>query len=110
MAEYAVTTVVEKLIDVLVHYTQLFRGIGKTTPAKKVCNDEAVREHFECHSCAWIIVSQSYKMEKLPRMMTKKIGSVAQCSVEEMDTMQKLIDLRQYLQTIWFVFFVFFGK
>nr|XP_015896475.2 disease resistance protein RPM1-like [Ziziphus jujuba var. spinosa] len=78
-------------------------GIGKTTLAKKVYDNEAVREHFECH--AWITVSQSYDMEKILRTMTKKICAVAECPLREMDSMQELINhLRQYLQTKRYVF------
>lgn len=78
-------------------------GIGKTTLAKKVYDNERVREHFECH--AWITVSQSYGMEKILRTMAKKICAAAGCPLGEMDSMQELINhLRQYLQTKRYVF------
>ena len=44
-------------------------GIGKTTQAKKVYNDEAMKQYFECF--AWITVSQSYTMEKVLKNLKK---------------------------------------
>ncbi|XP_058114689.1 probable disease resistance RPP8-like protein 2 [Magnolia sinica] len=38
-------------------------GLGKTTLAMKVYNNEAVRKHFNC--CAWIYVSQEYNARDL---------------------------------------------
>ena len=36
-------------------------GLGKATLVKKVYNNDKLTIHFDCR--AWIIVSQSYKME-----------------------------------------------
>ena len=44
-------------------------GLGKTTLVKKVYDNEQVVTHFDCS--AWIIVSQSYKMEEILRDMIK---------------------------------------
>uniref|UniRef100_A0A5B7B8Q1 Putative disease resistance protein RPM1 n=1 Tax=Davidia involucrata TaxID=16924 RepID=A0A5B7B8Q1_DAVIN len=45
-------------------------GIGKTTLAKKVYDNQTVTSHFDCH--AWIPVSQSYKMEDILVTMIKQ--------------------------------------
>ncbi|GMN60870.1 hypothetical protein TIFTF001_029954 [Ficus carica] len=72
-------------------------GIGKTTLARKVYNDEEVQAHFDCH--AWITVSQSYDMMKLLRILIRHVcGAVAR--MEEDCTKEELISvLRQHLQT-----------
>ncbi|PON65811.1 NB-ARC domain, LRR domain containing protein [Trema orientale] len=73
-------------------------GIGKTTLAKRVYDDEAVKEHFDCH--AWITVSQSYSIGRLVRSMIRQICPTEESLVEENDPIQEIISpLRQYLQT-----------
>ncbi|PON87636.1 NB-ARC domain, LRR domain containing protein, partial [Trema orientale] len=70
-------------------------GIGKTTLARKVFKDEALRQQFECF--AWITVSQSYNMEKVLKSMKNQICK----EKEETDgTVEGLIEcLRHYLET-----------
>ncbi|PON56961.1 NB-ARC domain containing protein [Trema orientale] len=69
-------------------------GIGKTTLAKKVFNDEEVRQKFECF--AWITVSQSYNMEKVLKSTTKQIY---QAKEEPDGTIEQLIELlRNYME------------
>lgn len=46
-------------------------GIGKTTLAKKVYENDSVKGHFDCR--VWITVSQSYNMKKILMTMTKHI-------------------------------------
>ena len=38
-------------------------GLGKTTLAKKVYNDNDIQQYFDCH--AWIYVSQEYAIKEL---------------------------------------------
>ncbi|GMN60879.1 hypothetical protein TIFTF001_029969 [Ficus carica] len=73
-------------------------GIGKTTLAKRVYGDEVVKGHFDCH--VWITVSQSYDVEKILRMMKKRICPTRGQPGEEIDTIEELMSLlRQHLQT-----------
>jgi len=46
-------------------------GIGKTTPTKKVYENESMKGHFDCR--VWISVSQSYNMSTILMSMTKQI-------------------------------------
>ena len=46
-------------------------GLGKTTVAGRVFNNQKVIAHFDCH--AWITVSQSYTVEGLLRDLLKKL-------------------------------------
>ncbi|PON87628.1 NB-ARC domain, LRR domain containing protein [Trema orientale] len=70
-------------------------GIGKTTLARKVFKDEALRQQFECF--AWITVSQSYNIESILKSMKNQICN----EKEETDgTVGGLIEcLRHYLET-----------
>ncbi|EXB54528.1 Disease resistance protein RPM1 [Morus notabilis] len=74
-------------------------GIGKTTLANKIFNDEEVKGHFDCH--VWVTVSQSYDIDKILRIMKKKIcPKVGQPAEEEIFTIEELISLlRQFLET-----------
>uniref|UniRef100_A0A2N9HTC8 Rx N-terminal domain-containing protein n=1 Tax=Fagus sylvatica TaxID=28930 RepID=A0A2N9HTC8_FAGSY len=74
-------------------------GVGKTTLVKKVYNNEKVAAHFDC--CAWITVSQSYRMEKLFRDMIKQFykarKEIAPKDIETMEEIKLIEVLRQYL-------------
>ncbi|EXB53730.1 Disease resistance protein RPM1 [Morus notabilis] len=71
-------------------------GIGKTTLARKVYNDAAVKAHFDC--CAWITVSQSYDMKKLLRITLRQVGGAGE-RIEEDCAEEELISLlRHHLQ------------
>ena len=48
-------------------------GIGKTTLAKKVYDDDVVKGHFDCR--AWITVSQSYNVEKVLKILRSQLCS-----------------------------------
>nr|ASM47225.1 coiled-coil NB-ARC domain protein [Parasponia rugosa] len=75
-------------------------GIGKTTIAKKVFNDEVVRQLFECF--AWITVSQSYNMEKVLKSMIKQI---CQAKEEPNGIIEELIEtLRRHSETKRYMF------
>ncbi|PON78363.1 NB-ARC domain, LRR domain containing protein, partial [Parasponia andersonii] len=73
-------------------------GIGKTTLAKKVYDDNVVKGHFDCY--AWITVSQSYNMKIVLKIMISQIFPNKEEPVREIDTVEELIDLlRSYFQT-----------
>ncbi|PON65814.1 NB-ARC domain, LRR domain containing protein [Trema orientale] len=72
-------------------------GIGKTTLAKRVYNDEVVKGNFDCH--AWITVSQSYNPEKLLLAMKSQICPTVEYTLGEFNIEGLIIHLRQYLQT-----------
>ncbi|XP_050152697.1 disease resistance protein RPM1-like isoform X3 [Malus sylvestris] len=63
-------------------------GLGKTTLAKKVYDNQKVIEHFDCH--AWITVSQTYKVEDLLRQMVMQFYKARkEYTPEGIDTMEK---------------------
>ncbi|KAK9133981.1 hypothetical protein Scep_013509 [Stephania cephalantha] len=45
-------------------------GLGKTTLVTKVFHDQVVNQQFDC--CAWISVSQTYRIEELLRRMIEE--------------------------------------
>ena len=75
-------------------------GLGKTTLVKKVYDNEKVATHFDCY--AWIIVSQSYKMEELLRDVIKQFYKARKEFVpREIDTMKEISlteELKKYLR------------
>ncbi|KAJ1260684.1 hypothetical protein BS78_10G251200 [Paspalum vaginatum] len=46
-------------------------GLGKTTTASCVYNNQQIRTHFDCH--AWVTVSQTYQMEELLREIVSQL-------------------------------------
>ncbi|KAG6731270.1 hypothetical protein I3842_01G120700 [Carya illinoinensis] len=56
-------------------------GMGKTTLAKQVYEDEEVKKHFERR--AWVAVSRSFKIEELLKNMIKQFFSVVSRPVPE---------------------------
>ncbi|XP_059440343.1 disease resistance protein RPM1-like [Corylus avellana] len=74
-------------------------GIGKTTLAKKVYENELVKGHFDCR--VWITVSQSYNVQKILMSMTKKVyceNETAPGQIDMMDEITLISQLRKYLQ------------
>ncbi|KAJ7975274.1 Disease resistance protein [Quillaja saponaria] len=75
-------------------------GLGKTTLAKKVCENQLVTGCFDCHT--WITVSQSYKVEEILRYMIKQLYQARKESVPEgIDTLEEMFligKLRECLQ------------
>ncbi|GMY30839.1 disease resistance protein RPM1-like [Fagus crenata] len=75
-------------------------GLGKTTLAKKVYDDQTVRGHFDCH--AWILVSQSYHVEDLLRSMIKQFCEAREefppKGIDSTDKMLVINKAREYLQ------------
>ncbi|GMN64775.1 hypothetical protein TIFTF001_033842 [Ficus carica] len=75
-------------------------GIGKTTLAMKVFNNEVVRRHFSF--CALFNVSPSYNVEELLKIIIDGICRTGRCNVGEVDMLQgqELISiLRKLLQS-----------
>ncbi|KAM7258282.1 hypothetical protein ACFE04_014023 [Oxalis oulophora] len=80
-------------------------GLGKTTLAKQVYDDDEVKKHFEIH--AWTTVSRSFRLEHLLRDMVRQLFSVISKPVpkgiENMTTdrlkttIKKLLQQRRYL-------------
>nr|XP_029118021.1 putative disease resistance RPP13-like protein 3 [Elaeis guineensis] len=49
-------------------------GLGKTTLARKVYNDPAIRQHFD--TFGWVSVSQSYRVIELVKEIMKKVMGI----------------------------------
>ncbi|EXB54751.1 Late blight resistance protein [Morus notabilis] len=73
-------------------------GIGKTTLAKNVYNNEVVIGHFDCR--AWIGVSQTYNTKKLLREMIRQILPAAEHRARGIDRIEELASLlKEHLET-----------
>ncbi|XP_062089104.1 putative inactive disease susceptibility protein LOV1 [Humulus lupulus] len=68
------TRLLEENDDHLYHVVPIFGmgGIGKTTLAKKVYNDDAVKQHFDC--CAWVFISQQYVLKDVLSEILIQVG------------------------------------
>ncbi|KAF7150742.1 hypothetical protein RHSIM_Rhsim02G0079300 [Rhododendron simsii] len=63
-------------------------GCGKTTPSKKIFDNQKVVEHFDCQ--AWVLVSQSYKTEDtLRRVMKQLCQTRKECAPGRIDAMDQ---------------------
>ncbi|RHN67295.1 putative P-loop containing nucleoside triphosphate hydrolase, leucine-rich repeat domain, L [Medicago truncatula] len=75
-------------------------GLGKTTIAKKVFDNQKVVKHFDCH--VWITVSRPYNIEKLLREILldiyKQQGEDPPQSLHQMDRKPLVDEVRNYLQ------------
>ncbi|OMO71072.1 NB-ARC domain-containing protein [Corchorus capsularis] len=75
-------------------------GIGKTTLARKLYEDQTLVGHFDCH--AWITVSQSFKVEELLRTMLRRFHEARKelppIGIDQMDEEELVIKSRIYLQ------------
>ncbi|ESW20780.1 hypothetical protein PHAVU_005G014200 [Phaseolus vulgaris] len=76
-------------------------GLGKTTLAEQVFNNQQVKRHFHCGS--FITVSQSYTVRKLLTEMIQKFCKDANEPIpkglHEMDDKTLVTEVRQYLQS-----------
>ncbi|XP_061347429.1 disease resistance protein RPM1-like [Gastrolobium bilobum] len=78
-------------------------GQGKTTLAKKVFDNKEVIEHFNCHAC--IIVSQSYTVDRLDRLLRDMLQKFYEENKEDpppgissMDRDSLIKEVRNYLR------------
>ncbi|GLT52859.1 hypothetical protein SLA2020_261740 [Shorea laevis] len=74
-------------------------GIGKTTLAKKVYENESVKGHFDYR--VWITVSQSFNEQKIFMSMKNQIYQAKETAPGELDMMDEITlisQLREYLQ------------
>ncbi|KAL6323333.1 hypothetical protein AAG906_029340 [Vitis piasezkii] len=72
-------------------------GLGKTTLAKKVYNDNDVRQCFDCH--AWIYVSQEYTIRELLLGVAVCVRILSEEERSKMDESELGDRLRDYLTT-----------
>ncbi|XP_062089100.1 putative inactive disease susceptibility protein LOV1 [Humulus lupulus] len=82
------TRLLEENDDHLYHVVPIFGmgGIGKTTLAKKVYNDDAVKQHFDC--CAWVFISQQYVLKDVLSEILIQVGfSQSQCTRNDPEEM-----------------------
>ncbi|XP_019164733.1 PREDICTED: putative late blight resistance protein homolog R1A-4 [Ipomoea nil] len=79
-------------------------GIGKTTLAKKVYEDERIKRHFDIR--AWITVSQSYSLDDLLQKLLQSIEAYSptegqfEGTFELKDKVRKLLLGKRYLIAI----------
>ncbi|KAL5098497.1 hypothetical protein RYX36_002824, partial [Vicia faba] len=67
-------------------------GIGKTTLAKFVYNDERVQREFDVK--AWVYVSEKFDVIKITKTLVEEI-TLCSCSIEELNLLQR--DLKKRL-------------
>jgi len=70
-------------------------GLGKTTLAKKVFDNQKVVKHFDCR--VWITVSRPYNKEKLLKKILQQREGPPQ-SLHQMDGKLLVEEVRKYLQ------------
>jgi disease resistance protein RPM1 len=74
-------------------------GIGKTTLAKKVYENELVKGHFDCR--VWITMFQSYNVQKIIMSMIKQVyheNEMTPWKIDMIDEITLNTQLRKYLQ------------
>ncbi|AES70528.2 putative P-loop containing nucleoside triphosphate hydrolase, leucine-rich repeat domain, L [Medicago truncatula] len=98
----------DKLIDLLVEGREDrtvvsivgMGGLGKTTLARQIFDNQKVVKHFDC--LLWIMVSQSFNIEKVLRDIMlefyKQQRKVPPQSLHQMDRQSLVDEVRNYLQ------------
>jgi hypothetical protein len=75
-------------------------GIGKTTLAQFVYNDEKVQKEFDLK--AWVYVSEQFDILKITKTIVEEITSCS-CSTEDLNYLQQ--DLKKSVKEKVFVHF-----
>ncbi|XP_070674094.1 putative disease resistance RPP13-like protein 1 [Malus domestica] len=68
-------------------------GVGKTTLAQLLYNDEKVKEHFDIH--AWVCVSEQYDALRVIKTLTEQITEKS-CDISDMNSLE--IRLREQVR------------
>uniref|UniRef100_A0A0D3FUV4 NB-ARC domain-containing protein n=1 Tax=Oryza barthii TaxID=65489 RepID=A0A0D3FUV4_9ORYZ len=69
-------------------------GVGKTTMAQQICEDEVVRKHFDC--IIWICVSDEFEVNKLTKDALESLGVKSQ-DTDTRDTL--MVNLRDSIKS-----------
>lgn len=64
-------------------------GIGKTTLAQLVYDDEVVKENFDLRM--WVYVSQDFDVKRLTRAIVTSHENSQTCTLEELDPLQNML-------------------
>ena len=72
-------------------------GLGKTTLAKKVYNDNDVSKHFDC--CAWVFISQQYVLRDVFSEILIQVG-FPQSPYPTCDDFEHALDARRRIREI----------
>ena len=64
-------------------------GIGKTTLAQLVHDDEVVKENFDLRM--WVYVSQDFDVKRLTRAIVTSHENSQTCTLEELDPLQNML-------------------
>jgi hypothetical protein len=62
-------------------------GLGKTTLARKVYNNDRVKRHFDC--CTWVYVSQDFKIRELLLEILKSHMSISDELIRKLEGMSE---------------------
>ncbi|KAB2616468.1 disease resistance protein [Pyrus ussuriensis x Pyrus communis] len=74
-------------------------GVGKTTLAQLLYNDEQVKEHFDIH--AWVCVSEQYDALRVIKTLSEQITEKS-CDISDMNSLE--IRLREQVRGKTFLF------
>ncbi|XVE91610.1 hypothetical protein REPUB_Repub01dG0025000 [Reevesia pubescens] len=75
--------------DLSVHAICGMGGLGKTTMAQLVYNDENVRKAFDLR--AWVCISDDFDIKKLTKAIVESIGGKS-CKIQELDPLQRQLE------------------
>ncbi|XVE74570.1 hypothetical protein DITRI_Ditri12bG0027700 [Diplodiscus trichospermus] len=65
-------------------------GLGKTTIAQLVYNDENVRKAFDLRF--WVCVSDDFDIKRLTKAILESIDQANSCNIQELDTLQRRLE------------------
>ncbi|MQM19487.1 hypothetical protein Taro_052492 [Colocasia esculenta] len=72
-------------------------GLGKTTLARKVCNSDDIKKHFDCQ--AWVYISQKWDNRELLQSTLEKFVSPSKEEIAKMNLEGMASMLRAHLRT-----------